>query len=90
MEKCATDITEIKAKDGKLYVSAIFDCFDAAVLGLAMGTNVKSSLCERTLDNAICSYPGLRGAVIHSDRGIQYTSETYTVKRLLNTASARA
>ena len=26
--KCITDITEIKAKDGKLYVSAIFDCFD--------------------------------------------------------------
>ena len=36
LEKCVTDITEIKAKDGKLYVSAIFDCFDSAVLGLAM------------------------------------------------------
>ena len=28
LEKCVTDITEIKAKDGKLYVSAIFDCYD--------------------------------------------------------------
>ena len=36
LEKCVTDITEIKAKDGKLYVSAIFDCFDSSVLGLAM------------------------------------------------------
>ena len=26
LKKCVTDITEIKAKDGKLYVSAIFDC----------------------------------------------------------------
>ena len=26
--KCVTDITEIPAKDGKLYVSAIFDCYD--------------------------------------------------------------
>lgn len=77
LEKCVTDITEIKAKDGKLYVSAIFDCFDAAVLGLAMDTNMKASLCERTLDNAVRSYPALRGAVIHSDRGTQYTSETY-------------
>lgn len=34
-EKCVTDITEIKAKDGKLYVSAMFDCFDLTVLGLA-------------------------------------------------------
>ena len=77
LKKCVTDITEIKAKDGKLYVSAIFDCFDAAVLGLAMDTNMKAPLCERTLANAARSYPALRGAVIHSDRGAQYTSETY-------------
>ncbi len=77
LKKCVTDITEIKAKDGRIYVSAIFDCFDAAVLGLAMDTNMKASLCQRTLDNAIRSYPALRGAVIHSDRGAQYTSETY-------------
>ena len=77
LKKCVTDITEIKAKDGKLYVSAIFDCFDAAVLGLSMDTNMKASLCKQTLDNAVRSYPALRGAVIHSDRGTQYTSETY-------------
>ena len=76
-QKCVTDITEIKAKDGKLYVSAIFDCFDSGVLGLAMDSNMKASLCERTLENAVMAYPGLRGAVIHSDRGTQYTSETY-------------
>lgn len=77
LKKCVTDITEIKAKDGKLYVSAIFDCYDAAVLGLAMDTNMKAVLCERTLDNAVHSYPALRGAIIHSDRGAQYTSEAY-------------
>jgi len=77
LRKCVTDITEIKAKDGKLYVSAIFDCFDAVVLGLAMDTNMKASLCEQTLANAARSYPALRGAVIHSDRGTQYASETY-------------
>ena len=77
LKKCVTDITEIKAKDGRLYVSAIFDCFDAAVLGLAMDTSIKAALCKRTLDNAVHSYPALEGAVIHSDRGTQYTSETY-------------
>ncbi len=77
LKKCVTDITEIKAKDGKLYVSAIFDCFDAAVLGLAMDTDMKAVLCERTPANAVRSYPALRGAVIHSGRGAQYTSETY-------------
>ena len=77
LKKCVTDITGIKAKDGKLYVSAIFDCFDGAVLGLAMDTNMKAALCRRTLVNAVRSYPALRGAIIHSDRGSQYTSETY-------------
>ena len=77
LKKCVTDLTEIKTKDGKFYVSAIFDCFDAAVLGLAMDTNMKATLCEQTLANAVRSYPALRGAVIHSDRGTQYTSESY-------------
>lgn len=77
LEKCITDMTEIKASDGKLYVSAIFDCYDLAVLGLAMDTNMKATLCEQTLDNACKAYPMLRGAILHSDRGTQYTSELY-------------
>ena len=96
LKKCVTDITEIKAKNGKLYVSVIFDCFDAAVLGLAMDTNMKAVLCERTLANAIHSYPALRGAVIHSDRGSQYTSETYRravakygIRQSMNSAGGR-
>ena len=35
LEKCVTDITETKGNDDKLYVSAIFDCFDVTVLGVA-------------------------------------------------------
>ena len=75
--KCVTDISEIKAKDGKLYVSGIFDCFDAAVVGLALDTNMKAPLVVQTLANACKAYPELRGAIIHSDRGTQYTSELY-------------
>lgn len=43
LEKCITDMTEIKASDGKLYVSAIFDCYELIVLVLAMDTMV---LCQ--------------------------------------------
>ena len=75
--KAITDITEIKCKDGKLYTSAIFDCYDLSVLGIAIDTNMKASLCVDTLNNAMIAYPGLRGAVIHSDRGSQYTSYEY-------------
>ena len=77
LEKCVTDITELKAKDGKLYVSAIFDCFDLTVLGLAMDDNMRAELCVRTLDSAAASYPALRGAIVHSGRGSRYTSGAY-------------
>ena len=80
LKKAVTDITEIKASNGKLYISAIFDCFDLAVLGIAMDTNMKAPLCAETVDNAIKAYPGLSGAIIHSDRGSQYTSEHYRNK----------
>jgi len=76
LKKCVTDITEIKARDGRLYISAIFNCFNSAVLGLAMDTNMKAELCQQTLTNA-AACPGLRGAIVHSDRGAQYTSELY-------------
>jgi len=89
LKKCVTDITEIKAKDGKLYVSAIFDCFDAAVLGLAMDTSMKAALCERTLDNAVRAYPGLQGAIIHSDRGEPSTPAKLIAERLQNTVFVR-
>lgn len=44
LEKAVTDISEVKAKDGKLYVSAIFDCFDLMPLGLSIEDNMKAAL----------------------------------------------
>lgn len=60
-----------------MYVSTIFDCFDSAVLGLSIGANMQATLCVNTLDNAMMAYPDLKGAIIHSDRGSQYTSQIY-------------
>ncbi len=77
LTKCATDLTEIKAGDRKLYVSAVFDCFDSSVAGLAMDTDRKAPLCVQTLENTFNAYPGIRGAIIHSDRGSRYTSRLY-------------
>ncbi len=76
-EKCVTDITEIPAKNGKLYVSAIFDCYDLFVTGLAMADNMRAELCVQTVENACKSFGNKRGMIIHSDRGSQYTSEKY-------------
>lgn len=77
LSKAVTDISELKAKDGKIYVSAIFDCFDLMPLGLAIEDNMRASLCCKTIENARKAYPDIRGCIIHSDRGSQYTSTEY-------------
>jgi len=77
LEKCVTDITEIPAKDGKLYISAVFDCYDLGVLGLAMAENMKADLCVATTENAYKAFPSISGAIVHSDHGRQYTSALY-------------
>ncbi len=96
LSKCVTDITQIKANNGKLYVSAVFDCFDSSVVGLAMDTDMKAPLCVQTLENAVKAEPSLRGAIIHSDRGSQYTSQAYRdavckydIRQSMNSAGGR-
>ena len=77
LQKCVTDITEIPAKDGKLYVSAIFDCYDLLPVGLVMADHMRAELCCETLNHANLRFPEIRGAIVHSDRGSQYTSAAY-------------
>ena len=76
--------------------SAVFDCFDSSVIGLAMDTNMKAPLCVQTLENTANAYPGIRGAIIHSDRGSQYTSQLYRdavqkygIQQSMNSAGGR-
>ena len=38
---------------------------------------MKATLCQHTVENAFIAYPEIRGAVLRSDRGTQYTSELY-------------
>ena len=59
LEKC---ITEIKITNRKLYISAIIGRYDLLVLKLAMGTKMKATLCEQTLDKFVKAYPQLHGA----------------------------
>ena len=53
------------------------DQFDLMPLGIAIEDNMRASLCCHTLENANKSYPDIKGCIIHSDRGSQYTSEEY-------------
>jgi transposase InsO family protein len=74
--KLLTDISQIQCIDGKLYISPILDCFNGEILSLIMRDNMKKELCIDTLKAARMRYP-IKGAILHSDRGSQYTSDDF-------------
>jgi transposase InsO family protein len=76
LNKAVTDITEWQASDGKVYSSAIFDCFDNVCLGLSIASNMESELVVNTVFQAAIRYD-LTGLICHSDRGSQYTSHDF-------------
>jgi len=78
-KKTVTDITEFVGCDGKVYTSALFDCFDNTCLGLTMDDNMRDELVIATVEQAATMYD-LRGAISHSDRGSQYTSQDFREK----------
>ena len=71
-----TDISQIQCYDGKLYISPILDCFNGEILSLQMRSNMKKELCIDTV-KAIRGKSFPKGAILHSDRGSQYTSEEF-------------
>jgi len=75
-EKIVTDITEFTGIDGKVYTSAIFDCFDDACLAVSMADNMRKELVIATFEQAAGKYQ-LSGSMSHSDRGSQYTSDEF-------------
>ena len=68
-----TDITEFRLPSGgKVYLSAIRDCFDSSVVAWRAGERPDAALANSTLEDACARLaPGER-PVIHSDRGGHY------------------
>jgi len=95
-EKLVTDITQTPTLDGTLYISVIFDCFDNSSWGLEMEGHMRAELVESTLISAVRMNPAFRGALLHSDRGSQYTSglfretlDKFGIKQSMNSAAGR-
>ena len=74
--KLLTDITQVQCRDGQLYISPIMDCFNGEILSLCMRENMRKELCVDTVRAMAGRFP-VRDAILHSDRGSQYTSEAF-------------
>ena len=66
-EKWLTDITEIKARDGKVYLSPMIDCFDGKIVAYTAGFSPNAELANRMLEKAASTLPGNARPLVHSD-----------------------
>jgi transposase InsO family protein len=75
--KWVADITYIATDEGWLYLSAVLDLCSRRVVGWAMADHMRRELVSDALRMALTHRRPGRGLLHHSDRGVQYASDTY-------------
>ncbi len=73
----ATDISYVWTKEGWLYLCVIMDLFSRKIVGWSMGTTLANELVLNALKMARKQRGLPKGLILHSDRGIQYTSKDF-------------
>ena len=80
-EKWVGDTTYIDTAEGWLYLATLLDLYSRRVVGWAMSEENNARLVECAWQMAVCNRQPPAQLLHHSDRGSQYTSESY-LKRL--------
>ena len=76
--KWVTDITYLSTARGWVYLAVVLDLFGRKVVGWSIGDSLATGLVSDALRQAIESrHPEGKALLHHSDRGCQYTSDTY-------------
>lgn len=87
-----TDITYIHTqKDGFVYLSSIMDLYSRRIVAWELAPTLETSYVVDAVKKAILA-SGKRPKVIHTDRGVQYTSHHYwdETKGILKSYSSKA
>lgn len=69
-----SDITYIPTRQGWLYLAVVVDLFSRAVLAWRIEAHMRADLVASTIAAAIAAHRIPSGAILHSDRGSQYSS----------------
>jgi putative transposase len=69
-----TDVTEHPTSEGKVYCCAVLDVFSRAIVGWSIADHMRTELVVDALEMATWRRRPQAGAILHSDRGSQYTS----------------
>ena len=76
--KWVTDITYLATATGWVYLAVVVDLFSRKAVGWSIGASLATELVSNALRRAIeRRRPDGRELLHHSDRGCQYTSDTY-------------
>lgn len=74
------DITYVWTEEGWLYLAVLLDLYSRRIVGWASGDRLTEDLALAALDEALIQRRPLAGLLHHSDRGSQYSSQTYRQK----------
>ncbi len=75
-----TDITEHPTREGKIYCCVVLDAFSRRVVGWSIDSTQTTLLVTNALGMATRRRDPAGGLVIHSDRGVQFTSWSFSQK----------
>jgi putative transposase len=75
------DITYVRLRETFLYLAILLDAYSRRVVGWELGEDLRAELALSALNRALADRHIEPGIVHHSDRGVQYCSQTY-VERL--------
>lgn len=75
------DITYVRLRETFLYLAILMDAYSRRVVGWELGEDLRAELALNALNRALADRHVEPGIVHHSDRGVQYCSQTY-VERL--------
>ncbi len=75
--KLVGDITYIDTWEGWLFLATVIDCHTKKVIGYAMDDNYKTPLISQAIVRAAVNMALPDGAIFHSDRGSNYTSQEF-------------
>lgn len=76
-EVWAGDITYIKTKLGWVYLAVVMELYNREIIGYAVSKEMNAELVRRALGQAIARSGGGENVIFHSDRGVQYCSESF-------------
>ncbi len=81
----ATDVTEFKINNDKLYLSPIVDLFNGEIVRYNMSRHPVFNQIVDMLEKAFKKIPDKTNLILHSDQGWQYQMKQYQISNLIHT-----